>query len=185
MTDATPVLPSSETGLVRALGMRALAANTVNNVIGSGIFVLPAVIAATLGASAIIAYVVCAVAAALIALSFAAAGSRVSEPGGIYAYTEAAFGPFFGFLTGVLFWFGSQMIACAAIATVLVGSVAALAPSLGAPVPRAAMLILLYASLAGSNIRTVLHHGSKFPDIEHAVLIPNPLLKIKNLVLAG
>lgn len=145
----------TDTGLVRAIGLRGLAANTVNNVVGSGIFVLPAVVAATLGASAIIAYVICAIAAGLIGLSFAAAGSRVSGPGGTYAYTETAFGSFVGFLTGVLFWFGSQMIAAAAIATVFVGSLAALIPSLGAPVPRAAVLILLYAMLAALNIRGV------------------------------
>jgi basic amino acid/polyamine antiporter, APA family len=155
MADATAELPIAETGLVRAIGVRGLAANTVNNVIGSGIFVLPAVVAATLGASAIIAYVICAIAAGLIGLSFAAAGSRVSAPGGTYAYTESAFGSFVGFLTGVLFWFGSQMIAAAAIATVFVGSLAALVPQLGDPIPRAVLLIVLYAALAALNIRGV------------------------------
>ena len=145
----------AETGLVRLIGVRGLAANTVNNIVGSGIFVLPAVVAATLGAAAIIAYVICAIAAGLIALVFAEAGSRVSAPGGTYAYIETAFGPFAGFLAGVLFWFGSQMISSAAIATVFVGSLAALMPALGAPVPRAALLVLLYAVLAGLNVRGV------------------------------
>ena len=38
----------ADTGLIRAIGVRGLSANVVNNVVGSGIFVLPAVIAATL-----------------------------------------------------------------------------------------------------------------------------------------
>src|SRR6185312_16065550 len=129
---AAPLI--ADTGLIRALGVRALGANTVNSVIGSGIFVLPAVVAATLGASAIIAYIVCAIAAGLIALSFAEAGSRVSAPGGLYAYIEAAFGPFSGFLSGVLFWC-SQTVASAAVAMVCVGSLAALVPALGTPIP--------------------------------------------------
>ena len=41
---------------------------------------------------------------ALIVTSFALAGSRVSLTGGIYAYVEVAFGPFVGFLAGVLQW---------------------------------------------------------------------------------
>ncbi len=153
MADETALSAITDSGLIRAIGVRGLAANTVNNVVGSGIFVLPAVVAITLGASAIIAYVVCAIAAGLIALSFAQAGSRVSDPGGIYAYIEVAFGPFAGFLSGVLFWFGAQTIAAAAVATVFVGSLAALAPSLGNPIPRAAVLILLYAILSALNIR--------------------------------
>ena len=38
---------------------------------------------------------------ALIVCCFAAAGSRVSLTGGLYAYVEVAFGPFVGFLAGV------------------------------------------------------------------------------------
>ncbi|HEY8310752.1 MAG TPA: amino acid permease, partial [Gemmatimonadaceae bacterium] len=143
----------TNTGLVRSIGLRGLSANTVNNIVGSGIFVLPAVVAATLGPSAIIAYIVCAIAAGLIGLTFAEAGSRVSAPGGTYAYIEAAFGPYPGFLAGVLFWFGSQVISSAAIAIVFVGSLAALMPSLAEPLPRAAVLVLLYAVLAALNIR--------------------------------
>ncbi len=155
MADEATTPPVAESGLVRAIGVRGLTANTVNNIVGSGIFVLPAIVAATLGAAAIIAYVICAFAAALIALVFAEAGSRVSAPGGTYAYIETAFGPFVGFLTGVLFWFGSQVISSAAIAMVFVGSLGALMPSLVSPLPRAAVLLLLYAVLAALNIRGV------------------------------
>jgi basic amino acid/polyamine antiporter, APA family len=145
----------SDSALVRAIGVRGLAAAIVNGTVGSGIFVLPALVAATLGPASILAYVVCTVAAGLVALCFAEAGSRVSASGGIYAYVETAFGPYAGFVTGVLFWFGSQMIASAAVATLLVTSVAALVPALDGPVPRAAMLVALYAGLAAVNIRGV------------------------------
>ena len=46
--------------------------------VGAGIFVLPAAVSAQLGAAAPAAYLVCAVAMALIVTSFALAGSRVS-----------------------------------------------------------------------------------------------------------
>jgi APA family basic amino acid/polyamine antiporter len=177
MPDPTSPSPIAETGLVRAIGVRGLAANTINNVVGSGIFVLPAVVAATLGAAAIVAYVICAVAAGLIALVFAEAGSRVSAPGGTYAYIETAFGPFPGFLAGVLFWC-SQMISCAAVATVFVGSMASLMPSLGAPVPRALMLLLLYVVLAALNIRGVRTGMHLVETFTAAKLLPLVLLAV-------
>src|SRR3977135_1031666 len=89
--------------LVRALGGPTLTASIINTTIGAGIFVLPAVVAAGLGAAAPIAYVVCGALMALTVACFAAAGSRVSLTGGLYAYVEVAFGPFVGFLAGVLY----------------------------------------------------------------------------------
>ena len=89
----SPAVPSPEASLVRALGVRQLAASIVNVTLGAGIFVLPAAVAAGLGAAAPLAYLVCAVAMTLIVTSFALAGSRVSLTGGIYAYVEVAFGP--------------------------------------------------------------------------------------------
>ncbi len=45
-------------------------------------------------------------------------GSRVSRSGGAYAYVEEAFGPFVGFIASILFWFGFQALADAAIIVV-------------------------------------------------------------------
>jgi amino acid transporter len=92
--------PTSDAGLVRAIGARQLTASIVNTTIGAGIFVLPAVASAELGAAAPIAYLVCAALMALIVCCFAAAGSRVSLTGGLYAYVDTAFGRFVGFLAG-------------------------------------------------------------------------------------
>ena len=94
----------AEPQLVRAIGVRQLTASIVNVTVGAGIFVLPAAVAANLGAAAPAAYLVCAVAMALIVTSFALAGSRVSVTGGIYAYVEVAFGPFVGVLAGMVQW---------------------------------------------------------------------------------
>src|ERR1700733_2819326 len=91
-----------QVGLVRVIGVRRLAASAVNATIGAGIFVLPAMAAAGLGPAAPLAYLVCGGMMALIIVCFAAAGSRVSLTGGLYAYVEVAFGRFVGFLTGGL-----------------------------------------------------------------------------------
>jgi APA family basic amino acid/polyamine antiporter len=144
----------AESGLVRAIGMWALAASMVNVVIGGGIFRLPAVVAAALGPAAPLAYLVCSAAMALIALCFAEAGSRVAATGGPYAYVESAFGPFVGFLSGVLLWvLGS--LAVAAVATVFAAHVAELVPALSGRLGGAVLLAVLFAALAAVNIRGV------------------------------
>ena len=77
-----PSTHAAERQLVRALGVRALAATTFNVIVGGGIFGLPSEVAQGLGAAAPLAYIVCAIAMGLIVLCFAEAGSRVSLSGG-------------------------------------------------------------------------------------------------------
>ena len=59
------------------------------------------IVLALISSVALLVLLVCGGMMALIVSCFAAAGSRVSLTGGIYAYVEAAFGPFVGFLAGV------------------------------------------------------------------------------------
>jgi amino acid transporter len=147
---------AADAGLVRALGPWALAAGIVNVTVGGGIFRLPASVAASLGAAAPLAYVVCAAAMGLIVLCFAEAGSRVALTGGPYAYVEVAFGPFVGFLGGVLLWLVGTF-ALAAVATLLVDALAGLLPAaIGAGVgPRTVLLALVLAALAAVNVAGV------------------------------
>ena len=138
--------------LQRVIGTRGLAAAIFNITVGAGIFVLPAHAAGRLGAAAPLAYVVCAVATALVALCFAEAGSRVPQSGGPYAYVEAALGRYIGYLCGVLLWLGITL-AMAAVATVFRDSLAGLFPILAGPLPRAMVPVVLVAALALVNIR--------------------------------
>src|SRR3954464_6851069 len=102
----SPVHAATQPALRRVIGVRGLAAAIFNITVGAAIFVLPAHVSSTLGAAAPLAYLVCAVATALVALCFAEAGSRVPQSGGPYAYVEAALGPYVGFVCGVLLWLG-------------------------------------------------------------------------------
>lgn len=72
---------SSESSLRRSIGTFALAASIVNVTIGAGIFRLPADMAATLGPTAPVGYILCAIAMGLIVICIAEAGSRVSLTG--------------------------------------------------------------------------------------------------------
>jgi amino acid transporter len=147
-------MTESRETLVRAIGTFGLAAGIINITIGGGIFRLPANVAGSLGPAAPIAYLVCAAAMGLIVLCIADAGRRVSLTGGPYAYVGTAFGPYVGFLAGVLlFMLGT--FATAAVSTVFSASVGQLVPSLSGPVASIAVLIAAYAFWSLVNLRGV------------------------------
>jgi amino acid transporter len=162
---------AAEAGLVRAIGVRRLTASIINTTVGAGIFVLPATAAAELGPAAPLAYIVCAVAMALVVTCFAAAGSRVSLSGGLYAYTEVAFGPFVGFLAGVLYWLGASF-AVASVASALVGSIGVFWPGADAGLPRALILASLFGGLAFVNVRGVARGARVIEIATVAKLLP-------------
>jgi APA family basic amino acid/polyamine antiporter len=145
---------SPESQLVRVMGTRELTASIINVTIASSIFLMPATVAAGLGAAAPIAYLVCAVLMTLVALCFAAAGSRVSLTGGLYAYTEVAFGGFIGFLSGFLYW-STACLSVASVATAFASSVAGFWTPLATGLWRALLLTALFAALAGVNVRGI------------------------------
>jgi amino acid transporter len=168
---------NADSALVRAIGVWGLAAGIVNVTVGGGIFRLPADVAAALGPAAPIAYLVCAVAMGLIVLGFAEAGSRVALTGGPYAYVEIAFGPFAGFLSGVLLWIIGSM-AVAAVAVVFAANVAQLVPPLQHPAASAAFLALVFALLGGVNIAGVRLAASLNAVATVAKLLPLLLLLV-------
>jgi amino acid transporter len=165
--------------LIRALGVWGLAAAIVNVTIGAGIFRLPAGVAGALGAAAPLAYLVCAVAMGLIVLCFAEAGSRVAMTGGPYAYIEVAFGPFVGFLCGVLLWAGLTA-ALAAVTSFFADSVAALVPALASTATKVLVMLAILAVLASVNVRGV-RDASRF----NAAMTVAKLLPLALLVVAG
>ena len=175
------ITPSSaaERSLVRAIGTWALAAGIINITVGGGIFRLPADVAAALGPAAPLAYLVCAIAMGLIVLCFAEAGSRVSLTGGPYAYVELAFGPYVGFLTGVLLWLLGTT-AVAAVSTVYATNAAKLFPIFEQPTMRAVLLIATFATVATVNILGV-KQGSRL----NGVATVAKLLPLVVLVVAG
>jgi amino acid transporter len=169
-----------EERLNRVLGVRQLAANIVNHTVGSGIFVLPAVVALQLGPAALTAYVACAVVVGLVALCFAECGSRVSASGGPQAYIETAFGPLAGALTGA-FNYVSIVGAGAAVANVFALSLGGLWAPLEAPAARAALILLLLGGLGWLNVRGV-SQGARLVELATAAkLAPLALLAIVGL----
>ena len=140
--------------LVRAMGTLGLAAAIINITIGGGIFRLPANVASSLGAAAPVAYLVCAAAMALIVRCIALAGSRVSLTGGPYAYVGTAFGPYAGFIAGVMLWMLGTF-AGAAVATVFASSVGLLFTNFVSRTTEIAILVTAFAFWSLVNLRGV------------------------------
>ena len=157
--------------LVRAIGVPSLTANIVNSTIGAGIFVLPALMAQGLGPAAPLAFIACAIAMILFVTCFAIAGSRVSLTGGLYAYVEVAFGPFVGFLSGILYCL-TAVCAVAGVVNVFVNSVAGLVPLLDNPIVRIVVIALVYGILVLVNIRGVREGAGAVTIVTVAKLLP-------------
>lgn len=81
----------------------------INAIIGSGIFLTPGSVVAQAGSRALIVYLIAAIFAAILAISFAAAAKYVTKSGAAYAYSKAAFGDKVGFYMGVLRYFSASV----------------------------------------------------------------------------
>ncbi|MFN8255865.1 MAG: APC family permease [Bacteroidales bacterium] len=148
-------MTDTDEGLPRVIGVRALAASAINNTVGGGIFVLPAIIAASLGPSAIFAYLICGVLIFFIILCFAETGSKIVVSGGAYSYIEKAFGPFAGFLANILYWLGYAVISDAAIANALADIIAVAFPPLNKLIYRSIFFLVLLGGLVYINYKGV------------------------------
>ena len=118
--------------LKREMGLWTATAMVVGNMIGSGVFLLPAALAGVAlvyGSSILLAWVVTGVGAMLLAGVFATMGGTYPRMGGPYAYARRAFGDFIGFWTAWGYWIAAW-VGNAAIAIAFVGYTTVLWPSL-------------------------------------------------------
>ncbi|MBI3447408.1 MAG: amino acid permease [Acidobacteria bacterium] len=154
-------------GLLRVVGPIGLAAGIVNSVIAAGIFTLPSALARDLGSAAPVAYLAAAGIMACVTISFARAGKLVAQSGGCYAYADAAFGPFTGYLTGIVLWL-SNILSSAGISAGLLDIAALPFPALARPLARGAVIVLLYALFAAINLKGV-RAGSRVATVAAAL----------------
>ena len=91
--------------LDRSLGLYPTMMISMGAMIGSGIFVLPALGYKKAGPAVILAYVLAAVVVLPAALSKAEMATAMPESGGTYLYIDRALGPLFGTIAGIGAWF--------------------------------------------------------------------------------
>lgn len=113
----------------RALGLWAAMALVIGNMIGSGIFLLPASLA-PFGGISIVGWLFTATGAPFLALLFAKLASLVPKVGGPYTYTRLGFGDFAGYWIAWGYWI-SVWSGNAAIAVALVSYLQGVIPVLG------------------------------------------------------
>jgi len=147
MANQTPTLR-------RALGKWDLTAVGVNQVIGGGIFLMPALIAAQVGAWSPIAFVLAGGASLLVALCFAEVASRFDNTGGSYLYTRAAYGRFVGFEVGWMQWF-ARVTSQAGIANGVALALGFYWPDVKAGAGRIILLAVLTLALGYVHVRGI------------------------------
>jgi len=141
--------PARKMSLVQATMLVA------GNMIGTGLFLLPSTMAGV-GGIAIFGWLVAALGAAALGLAFAKLGQLDPKPGGPYAYARDFLGPYVGFQTNYVYWFGNW-IGNIAIAVAAVGYLAEFIPQIAAPpasvfATAAVIWIFTFANVLGARV---------------------------------
>ncbi|GGG38496.1 Amino acid permease [Lactobacillus apis] len=91
------------------LGFWSIVLLAINSIIGSGIFLTPGSVVSQAGSKSLVVYLIAAIFAAILAISFSAAAKYVTKSGASYAYSKAAFGDNVGFYVGILRYFSASV----------------------------------------------------------------------------
>jgi len=162
-------------GLKREIGLWGLISNSINIIIGAGIFILPVIVAEKLGTASIWAYIICGLLMIFIMLCFAETGTLITRSGGAYSYIESAFGKYAGFLTTNIFIFGAAIMANAAVANGLANTLAYFLPIFRIGWIRVLLFAFMFGGLAYINVR----------GVRKAIMIVkfNTIVKLSPLIL--
>ncbi|MFD7839544.1 amino acid permease [Streptomyces sp. NPDC059761] len=113
----------------RRFGLPIATCLVMGNIIGGGIFLLPASVA-PFGTISLVAFGVLTAGAIALALVFGRLSQRLPQTGGPYVYARAAFGDFAGFLAAWSYWI-TAWVSNAALAVAAVGYLTVLFPAIG------------------------------------------------------
>ena len=139
----------------RKMGLLQATMLVAGNMIGTGVFLLP-VNLAHVGGIAIFGWLIATLGVAALGLTFAKLGELNPQQGGPYAYARDFLGPYAGFQTNYVYWFGNW-IGNIAIAVAAIGYLAELVPGIthppGSVLATAALIWLLtFANILGPRV---------------------------------
>ena len=146
-----PNASSPQPALRRAVGRWQLFGLSINDVVGSGIYLLPAAAAALLGPASLWGILLAGLAVGLLVLCYAQAASYFDEPGGSYLYAREAFGPLAGFEIGWMLVL-TRIASAAALSNGLAEAVTYFWPGAASGEMRIAIVAGSLAFLVGINI---------------------------------
>ncbi len=126
--------------LKKSIGKKTLLFLSINAIMGTSVFFLPAIAAAYSGTASILAWIIMAFAAIIISTYFAELVSKFPRAGGVYEYAKQTYGEFPSFLIGWIAW----MLASFTIAIEIVGSIMYLLPGSVFVVPISLAIIILF-----------------------------------------
>jgi len=170
---------STDQNLIRAIGRWSLVALTINSILGSGIFGLPAVVADKMGRLSPWAVLLSGAAMAVIIACYGEVASQFTQTGGTYIYCRAAFGRLTGLEVGWMLML-SRLTACAANANLLVIYLAEFWPQVSRPLPRLAVITILLGVLLLVNYR-----GVRTGTLVSNLFVVAKLLPLGVIALAG
>lgn len=147
-------------GLKRVVSRWELVGLAINDVIGSGVYLLPAAAAFLLGPASVWAVLLAGFAVLLLVLCFAEAGSYFDEPGSGYVYTKVAFGAFVGFEVGWMTWL-ARVASVASLANGFAQALTFIWPGAGVGTLRVAVIVIPLLVITWINIVGV-KHGARF-----------------------
>lgn len=99
--------------LNRDIGLFALSATGICSMLGASVYIVPFMIHRSIpgiGDQVLTAFLIAAIPAIFAALSYAALGSALPEPGGSYIYVSKGLNKFLGFIASFSQWFGLSII---------------------------------------------------------------------------
>jgi APA family basic amino acid/polyamine antiporter len=144
---------------------------SLNDVIGSGVYLLPAAAAALLGPASLWAVLLAGLAVLLLVLCFAEAGSHFDEPGSGYVYTREAFGEFVGFEVGWMTWL-ARVASVASLSNGFALALTFLWPGASEGLARAAIITVPLAFFVWINIVGVKHGARLAVGLTIAKILP-------------
>lgn len=170
----------------KALSLPILISLVVGNMVGTGIYMLPASLA-QYGTIALLAWVLTAAGALLLAITFVNLNKRFPKTGGPYAFCKAAFGRIGGFIVAYVYW-SSNMISIAGIAVASIGYLGFIWPALNAGSTAYHPLLVLVAELAIVWLFTLVNifgiHGAGIVQLFLTIMKMLPLLAVSLIGLA-
>jgi amino acid transporter len=128
-----------------------LAAGAISTIVGAGIFAVPAALYASIGSYGPLAFLACGFGVGAVAICFAEGCSRLPTSGGVYGLIEATFGPFVGYVAGMLLWL-ALLLACGGVAAALADLVSTLLPESFRASAHVATIIAVIGGIALINI---------------------------------
>jgi len=170
--------------LIRGLGPMATIALVTGNVIGSGIYVMPASLAETAGPLSLLAWPLVAAAFLPLMVVYAELSRAYPVSGGLQVYAQRAFGDEAGIVTSFLYWI-SAVVSNAAFATAFVGYAQVFFPALAAPMASFAAAQLLLWTLTAVNMAGVRAGGRVVLATTVLKIVPLLVLSVAMLSFAS